>query len=169
LKHQEENRMTVEPAHKDTLSMAQRWLELSFVAALGLLFGFFVRHQAANTGFFTEKFGIVEMVCLYTPIILAAAAPLIRAFTGHRNPARPFEAASSLFTALTAVWFLLVFPFNFAHFGDVLPTSVRFILTWINDDIGKIPLILQVILGPISAIVTVWQYIREFTVRRRVA
>lgn len=71
--------MTVEPAHKDTLSMAQRWLELSFVAALGLLFGFFVRHQTANTGFFTEKFGIVEMVCLYSPIILAAAAPLIRA------------------------------------------------------------------------------------------
>jgi hypothetical protein len=45
-----------------------------------------------------------------------------------------------------------------------LPEAVRFIFAWITNDIGKIPLVLQVIVGPISALVTIWQYV---TIRGR--
>jgi hypothetical protein len=146
-------------ADQEVLSTAQRWLEILVVVALLLLFGFFAYHQVTNTGFFTAQFGSLEMLCLYGPIVLATAAPLVRVSTGRRNPARPLEAASSLLTAMTAVWFLITFPFNFAHFADALPGAVRFVLAWITDDIAKIPLVLQIILSPISALVTIWHYL----------
>ena len=146
-------------ADQEALNTAQRWLEILIIVALLLLFGFFAYHQVTNTGFFTAQFGSVEMVCLYGPIVLAIAAPIVRALTGRRNPARPLEAASSLLTAITAVWFLIVFPFNFAHFADALPGGFRFVLAWVTGDIAKILLVLQIILGPVSACVTIWHYL----------
>jgi hypothetical protein len=148
---------TTRKVDREVLSTPERWLELLFVILLLLLFGFFIYHQTTNTGFFTSRFGTFEMVCLYSPIVLAGTAPIVRGLTGRRNPARLLEVFTSLLTAITALWFLIVFPFNFAHFADA-PGEMRFVFAWINDDIGKIPLILQIILGPVSALVTLWRY-----------
>jgi uncharacterized membrane protein HdeD (DUF308 family) len=153
-----------EKTDKEVLTALQRWGELIIVVALVLLLAFFANHQSTNTGFFTAKFGLLEMVLLYGSILFALIAPIMRALSGRRNPARPLEAASSLFTAIAGLWFLIVFPFNFSHFADTLPTTIRFLFAWITDDIGKIPLILQVILGPISALVTTLKYL---STRRR--
>ena len=79
-------------ADKDTLSLPQRAGEGIFVVCMLLLFAFLLYHQAANTGFFTEKFGTFEMFWLYGPILFGISAPALRAWTGQRNPARPFEA-----------------------------------------------------------------------------
>jgi hypothetical protein len=38
-----------------------------------LLCGFFAAHQLAHTGFFTAQFGLVEMLCVYGPILLTLA------------------------------------------------------------------------------------------------
>jgi hypothetical protein len=124
-----------------------------------LLFGFLAYHQIANTGFFTAKFGMLEMVCLYGPILLGITAPAVRAWTGYRNPARPFEAAASLFLAVGSLWLVIVFPLNYAHLADALPSTIRFVLAWVTDDIGKAVLVLQVIIGPISALLTIWKYL----------
>ena len=94
----------IESAERDILSPLQRWLEAAIVVAMLLLFGFLAYHQWANTGFFTSKFGALEMVCLYSPLFLGMAAPLIRFWTGNRQPARPFEAADSLLLALGSLW-----------------------------------------------------------------
>lgn len=144
---------------KEILTLVQRWLELVFTVLMLLLFGFLVYHQRANTGFFTDKFKLLEMLCLYVPIVLAISAMIIRAWTGHQQPARPFEAARSLLLGLGSLWLLMVFPFNFLHLADALPESIRFVLSWVTDDIGKIPLVLQSIIGPISAIMTTWHYL----------
>jgi hypothetical protein len=144
---------------KEVLSTPERWLELLFVVLILLLLGFFMYHQIANTGFFTSRFGSFEMICLYGPIVLATAAPIVRALTRRRNPARLPEAVTSLLTTLTALWFLIIFPFNFAHFTDALPFEVRFVFSWLNDDIAKIPLVLQIIVGPLSALVTLWRFL----------
>ena len=53
----------------------------------------------------------------------------------------------------------MVFPFNFAHLADTLPEGLRIALSWFTNDIGKIVLILQAILSPISALSTGWQYV----------
>jgi hypothetical protein len=143
---------------KETLSTTERWLEAAIVILLLLLFGFFMLHLVARTDFFTERFGTLEMLCLFVPIIVAMGAPIVRAQSGLRRPARLWMAASSLLTAVMALWLLTTFPFNFAHFADFLPDPVRFLLFWLNDDIARIPLILQIIVGPISALIAVWQY-----------
>ncbi len=144
---------------KEVLSTPQRWLELLLIAAMLLLFGFLVYHQLANTGFFTAKFGSLEMLCLYGPILLSLVAPVARALTGRRNPARPFEVTTGLLLAIGSLWLLVAFPFNFSHLADPLPGPIRFVLSWITDDIGKVPLILQVIIGPLTALATTRKYL----------
>ncbi|MBL8154869.1 MAG: hypothetical protein JNM70_11855 [Anaerolineae bacterium] len=154
---------------QDRLSLALRGIEVFFALCLLLLFGFFIYHQTQPTGFFTEKFGTLEMFWLYAPLLFGLSAPLIRAWTGHRNPARPFEAATSLFLAVAALWLLSVFPFNFAHLADALPEGLRFLLAWITDGVGQFFLLLQIIIGVPTALVAIWRYFsfRGHTVTRR--
>jgi hypothetical protein len=134
-------------------------MELLLVGAMLLLGGYLVIHQVTNTGLFTAKFGSLEMLCLYGPILLALVAPMVRALTGHRNPARPFEIATNLFLAIGSLWLLIAFPFSFAHLADALPGGLRFVLAWFTDDVGKVALVLQVIIGPISALLTARKYL----------
>jgi hypothetical protein len=164
--NEEENAMKTgrEKTDKEVLTAGQRWGELISVVAMLLLFGFFAYHQAANTGFFTAKFGALEMFCLYGPILVSLAAPVVRAVSGRRNPARPFDVVTYVFLAMAALWLLMVFPFNFSHLADALPGALHFVLAWITNEIGKVVLILQVIIGPISAILTTWKYL---SLRRR--
>lgn len=149
----------VKKTDKEVLTTAQRWGELISVVPMLLLFGFFAYHQIANTGFFTAKFGALEIFCLYGPILVSLAASGVRALNGHRNPARPFDVATYLFLAIAALWFLLVFPFNFSHLADALPGAFHFVISWITNDIGKVFLILQVIIGPISAFLATRNYL----------
>jgi hypothetical protein len=153
-----------EQTRKEVLTTAQRGGEIISVAVMLLVFGFFADHQVAQTGFFTARFGAMEMVCLYGPILLSLAAPIVRTVTGRRNPARPFEVVTNLFMAMAALWLLLVFPFNFAHLADALPATLRFVLAWVTNDMGKVVLILQIIVGTIWALVTTVKYL---SVRRR--
>ncbi len=143
----------------EVLTPRRRWMEVIIVVACLLLFGFLAYHQFANTGLFTARFGPLEMFCLYGPLLFALVAPAVRALTGRRNPARPFEAAASLFLALGSLWLLIVFPFDYAHLADALPGPLHFVLAWVTNDIGRLVLILQVIVGPISAFLTTWKYL----------
>jgi hypothetical protein len=145
--------------YSDDLSVLHRWGELLIATGLLLLAGFFIVHQYTNTGFFTTKFGQIEMALLYGPLLLSFIDAVIQVVTGHRHLARPFEAASGLFLGVAAVWFLIVFPFDFTHLADVLPEGLRFILAWVTNDIGKIPLLIQVFVGPITAIGAIRAYL----------
>lgn len=143
----------------DILAPSQRWGGLATVAAMLVLLGFFALHQSANTGFFNNRFGTVEMLALYGPILIALAAPIVRAISGRQNPARPFEVAMNISLAIGSLWLAIVFPFNFAHLTDVLPNAIQFIFAWITNDIGRVVLILQVIIGAIIAPMTMIKYL----------
>lgn len=158
--------MNTRPRDKDILNPVERWLEGFSIILMLLLLGFFLRHQLANTGFFTARFGTVEMLCLYVPIVVGMIPPLIRAQTGNRHAARLWMAASSLLTAVTALWLLTTFPFNFAHFADFLPGFVQWMFFWLNDALARIPLVIEVIVGPISAVVEVMRYLLGGSGRR---
>ncbi len=41
-------------------------------------------------------------------------------------------------SAFTAYWFYRVYPLDFAHVADVVPTQLQFLLTWIENGIGRI-------------------------------
>jgi hypothetical protein len=38
-----------------------------------------------------------------------------------------------------------VFPFEFAHFADVSPDSLRFLVGWISNDIARVLMVLAII------------------------
>ncbi len=137
---------------RETLSPAARVLEIAIVAMMLFLFAFLLTHQLRGTGFFTDRFGPFEMFCLYGPIGLALVAPLARALTGRRSAAWPVEAATSLFLAAGSLWLAIRFPFDFPHLADVLPAGIRFLLAWVTTGIGRALLILQVVIGPLSAL-----------------
>ena len=151
---------TVKKISNEFLTPLQRLIEFITIAGMLLLIGFLAYHQIADTGFFTDRFGSIEMASLYAPALLSLAAPLTRALSGHRNSARPFEAATNLFLAAGSLWLLSVFPFNYAHLADPLPDAIQFVLSWVTNDIAKLFFILQVIICPIAAIAIMWKYFR---------
>ncbi len=144
----------------------QRWAAPATIAAMLALLGFFGLHQATNTEFFTARFGPLEMLALYGPIVISFAAPIVRLISGRVNPARPFDALTSVCLALGSLWLPIVFPLNFAHLTDVLPEVIRFMFSWLSNDIGRFVLILQVIVSVVAAPMGIFTYV---TVRRRVS
>ncbi len=124
-----------------------------------LLCGFFAAHQLGHTGFFADAFGPLEMLCVYGPILLTLAAPFVGDITGRRNPGRPLETATSLCIALAGLWLLHVFPFDFTHFADIFPQQLQFMFAWVSDGIGKIVLLLQVVVGLLSAFAVTIAYV----------
>lgn len=155
--------MNAYDGHRDEerLSFPQRLSELIIILCLLVLFAFFVSHQTSETGFFTERFGMFEMVCLYLPLAVSLLGPAVRAWTGKRHAARPFEAVTNLLLALGSLWLLIAFPFNYAHLPDVLPGGLQFLLAWVTDGLAKFVLLLQVIIGPISAVLAIFRYTAE--------
>ncbi len=139
----------------------RRWSGLYTLGLIILLLIFFALHQKRNTGFFTDKFGPAEMVALYLPILLSMVAPILRITTGRYDPARFIEAASDLCLAIGSLWLWNNFPFNFAHIADLFQPGLRVALSWLNDGIGRIILLLQIIIGFISALTTMVSYLRE--------
>ncbi|MBI5031230.1 MAG: hypothetical protein HZB51_11940 [Chloroflexi bacterium] len=143
----------------DVLTAAQRRSQLLLIGAMLFVGGFFAYHQLSNTGFFTFKFGPLEMLALYGPIAVSLAAPIIRALSGHRNPASLFDTATRLLLAIGSLELVLVFPLDFAHIADVLPGAIRFILSWMTNDFGRLVLLLQVILGCVTAVAAIFKYL----------
>lgn len=150
-----------EKSQDDQLTIPQRWAGLYTAILMVLLLIFFIYHQRVNSGFFTEKFGWVEMVALYGPIIIALVPPIQRLIQGKRNPTRPVEAFTDLSLALGSLWLWNHFPFDFAHLGDIFPPEMRFAFTWINNNVGRFILILQIAIGFLSVLTTIVTYIRE--------
>jgi hypothetical protein len=153
-----------QPAHVkreiEILTMPQRWAGLYTDVLMLLLLAFFIYHQRINSGFFTDAFGVLPMLALYLPIVISLAPPLQRLFQGKRNPARPLEAVTDLSLAIGSAVLLAYFPFEFSHLADPFPPEMRFAFAWITNDIGRAILILQVVIGSISALSTMYSYLR---------
>lgn len=123
-------------ARRDRIALSERGGGVFAIIAIVLVALFFYAHQAWSTGFFTSSFGSTEAFFLYGSIITGAAGPLARLATGRRNASRLPELAASVFWIVSSAWLLVVFPFNFAHFADVVPGFLQFLVSWITNDIA---------------------------------
>ena len=141
----------------EILTMPQRWAGLYTDVLMLLLLAFFIYHQRINSGFFTEAFGVLPMLALYIPIVISLAPPLQRLFQGKRNP---LEAITDLALAIGSACLLAYFPFDFSHLADPFPPEMRFAFAWITNDVGRVILILQVVIGSISALSTMYSYLK---------
>lgn len=139
---------------KNILTLPDRIGELVGIFFVLLVTAFFAYHYSVNTGFMTAKFGIMGAIFMFGSAALSVIASGARAIIGRRDSARPFELVSAVYWTITALWFLYVFPFNFVHFADPLPSSIEFIASWISDPIGRIIILLTVIGGVATSIYT---------------
>jgi hypothetical protein len=128
-----------------------------FCVVLGL---YFLAHQLLATGFYTEKFGTMETIMLYGPLIFwITTSTLI--LVGRKNPSRDLDSFGGLFFATFAIsWNLVVFPFDFSHFGEI--EYIGFLFGWISDDIARVIMVLEIIVhlifGVYSFILRVFVY-----------
>ena len=138
-------------ALKDNMKNSERGGELVGVIVIGLIALFFYVHQIQATGFFTSSFGATEALLLYGAILVGVAGPLAKFLTGKRNKSRPPELIASVFWIVASAWFLMVvFPFNFAHFADVVPDFLAFLISWVTNDIARVLIAIGMVGGIVS-------------------
>jgi hypothetical protein len=136
--------------NRDRMLPGQRAGEVASVVISALILYFFYENQATGTGFFTSRFGPTEQALFYGTWFVGVAVSLARAAYGRRNPVRPADAFYGLMLAVTALWLLRVFPFDFAHFPDLLPAAVRPAFFWLSNPVGQIGLVLAAVGGFVS-------------------
>jgi len=131
---------------------------------------YFGTHQLESTGFFTTKFGTLEMIMLYGSLSGWIITGALDGIFAKRLLSRLFDAFGGiLFITVSMAWLLVVFPFDFTYFADVLPESLRFLVQWISNDIayglmivGVVLLSVAVVYSPIAyKIVTIKRFQKE--------
>jgi hypothetical protein len=124
-----------------------------FLIVVNVLFGLYlIANQASSTGFFTPMFSTFEMILLYGIFIYWIVTSVL-ILIGQKHPSRDLDSYGGLFFAAFAIgWLIVIFPFEFTHFADVLPVFLRFIVQWISNEIALVLLLLLFITHLILAI-----------------
>jgi hypothetical protein len=125
-----------------------------FIVLVGILVMlYFIVHQIESTGFFTSKFGALETIMLYGNLIAWTITGTLEGILAKRLLSRLFDVFGGIiFITLSTAWLLVVFPFDFVYFADVLPEFLRFLVQWISNDIARGVLIIGVILMIVAAV-----------------
>ena len=124
-----------------------------FFAGSVLMILYLVSHQIWSTGFFTTKFGSIEMIMLYGSWISLSFSSGLEGILGQRLLSCLFDTFGGIiYIAVATAWLIIVFPFDFTYFANVLPDFLRFLVQWISNDIARILMVLYAIVMGIAAI-----------------
>ena len=130
-------------AEKDVIPYSDRVVGITIVVFSVLIVLYFVAHQMWSTGFFTATFGTLEMLLLYGSLIFWIVSSGLEGLFGRRHLSRLFDVFGGLvFVTVGIAWLIVVFPFEFAYFADVLPNFLRFLVQWISNDIARVLMVL---------------------------
>ena len=103
-----------------------------------LMIRFFIAHQTKETGFFTDKFGAVEIFMFYGFWVFWIITSGLEGVLGQRLLSRLVDSFGGIiFAVISIIWIFTVFPFEFTYFPDTLPDSLRFMVEWISNDIAR--------------------------------
>lgn len=145
---------------KDEMMFSERVGEIAGIVVTVLVIGFFLAHLLWHSGFFTAEFGTLEILLFYSSISFGIVTAILRAVLGRRNVIRPLEISGYILAVAFCAWFYYLFPFNFSHFGDVVPLSLGFLISWIPSVLVKIMLILGAIGSAVAAVYVSFLYLR---------
>ncbi len=110
-------------------------------------------HQVWSTGFFTSRFGTTEMIMLYGSWVSWIITSGLEGILGKRLLSRLFDAFGGIiFIAVATTWLVVVFPFDFTYFAELLPGFLKFLVQWISNEIARILLGLYAIVMGIAAV-----------------
>jgi hypothetical protein len=147
----------------DKIASDDKIASVFLIIVNGLLGLYLVVHQTVSTGFFTPKFSTFEMILLYGVFIYWIITSVL-ILVGQKHPSRDLDSYGGLFFATFAIgWLIVVFPFEFTHFVDLLPDFLRFLLQWISNEIA---LVLLILLSIIHLILAVYSLILRLYVRK---
>ena len=125
----------------------ERVVGVAIVVVSVLMVLYFVAHQTGSTDFFTTKFGAIEIIMFYGSLIFWIVTAGLEGVLGQRLLSRLFDTFGGIiFAAVATTWLLVVFPFEFTYFADVLPDFLRFLVQWISNDIARVVMVLGIIL-----------------------
>lgn len=146
----------------DEIESDDRWASYIIIVVCGVLGLYFLAHLLWSTGFYNERFGTFEMIMLYGPLVYWITTSVF-ILIDWKHPSRDLDSFGGLFFATFAIsWLLVVFPFDFSHFVDVLPEGIRFLLGWISNDVARVMMVLEIIVhlifGIYSFILRVYVY-----------
>jgi hypothetical protein len=142
----------VEDELEDKIANDDRVSSIAIVVLCVFFVFFFVAHQTSSTGFFTATFGTSEMLLLYGSLIFWIVTSALMLF-GRKDASRNLDSFGGLaFTTVGYAWLFVVFPFEFAHFADVVPDFLRFLVQWISDDIARVLMVLGFIVHLVFAV-----------------
>jgi hypothetical protein len=144
---------------KNHMMLSERAGEGVGILCIMLVIYFFDLHQTSSTGFFTPKFGLVEMFFFYAPILFGAGIAAARGILGRRNTIRPLDVFGAVLSTVALIWLYIVFPFDFSHLADVLPRFLRFTVQWVSNDIVRFFMMMGIIVTPLTAIYTSVLYV----------
>lgn len=147
-------RVTRTAYYRDRMKNSERRGEGAAIVATALAVSFFLAHQLWGTGFFISAFGPFEIALFYAAISFGFVAAAARALQGRRNRARPLEVSGILLAVLFSAWFFAVFPFDFSDFGDVVPLSLGFLISWIPAGGVKVLLVAGAVGATAGAVYT---------------
>ena len=135
-----------------------------FLIVVNGLFGLYlIVHQTVSTGFFTPKFSMFEMIMLYGILIYWITTSVL-ILIGQKHTSSDRDSYGGLFFATFAiVWLIVIFPFEFTYFADVLPDFLRFLVQWISNEIA---LVLLILLFIVHLILAVYSLILRLYVRK---
>jgi len=133
----------------------ERVTGIAIVVCSVLMVLYCAAHQRQSTGFFTATFGTLEMIALYGYWVYWIVAAGLEGVLGQRLLSRLFDVFGGLiFSGIAIVWLLVVFPFEFAHFADILPDALRFLVQWISNGIARVLMALGIVVHLGAAVFT---------------
>ncbi|NCF67081.1 MAG: hypothetical protein GWP61_13985 [Chloroflexi bacterium] len=128
------------------IPFGERVVGIAIVVFSVLMVLYLGAHQTRSTGFFTGTFGTLETLMLYGILILGIISAGLEGVFGLRLYSRLFDVFGGLIlAAVCTAWLLMVFPFEFAYFADVLPGSLSFLVQWISNDVARVLMVLGII------------------------
>jgi hypothetical protein len=128
------------------IPFSERFVGIVIVVFSVLMLSYLAAHQVRSTGFFTAAFGTTEMFMLYGVLILGIISAGLEGVFGLRLHSRLFDVFGGLIlAAVCTVGLLVIFPFEFAHFADVAPDSLSYLVRWISNGIARVLMVLAII------------------------
>ena len=141
------------------LPLNERIFGIAIVIVSILMIMFFRAHQIQSTGFFTSKIGTMEIIMLYGFWIFWITTASLEAIFNKRFLSRIVDTFGGvIFATISIAWNLVVFPFEFTNFANVIPESLKFLVQWISNDIAWIVMIVLMILHLLAAIYCPFAY-----------
>jgi hypothetical protein len=146
-------------AAEEPLPRNERVFGICIVIFCVLMIIFFINHQMNSTGFFTSEFRALETLFFYGFWIFWISTASLESIFNQRLLSRIDDTFGGIiFAVISLIILLILFPFEFSHFSDALPESLRFLVQWISNDIARVIMVLLAIAHLAAAIYSPFAY-----------